>query len=410
MKKRLIILVIVSLLSCLTYGCEQQKESEGDKSTKKSAAIPSGEYWATYSNLPGPPESLKELNVEGPFYINSVSIVEVSTKEELAVVNFSEDETSASDTNERDHSKYWAEIIQNEKGKPVSVKLSSNAANDFVVTIYFNMVEQDLPAYHAQLKSDDGVHSSDGSVIPNPYEDPELPIAGVKQLNFKESREEGNKIRNSLEAAGYETFSMLYGNGVYTISTVEDLVSRAKIEETVLKPKDWTTDKDKSKGNVGFYSKSGNFTGNITINWELSNIPFTIEIKDASLKKLEDGEDETNYTMSGTAEIKQKSFKMGDMLYQLTDKQKKSFSEEYGFKVVKEPNPSVMWDYVETWEYTDDKYGTLFLLTVSYTTRNSPTDMSSVPVKGLDEIGGTDTMSFMMPAYGGTATWTFKAE
>jgi len=114
--------------------------------------------------------------------------------------------------------------------------------------------------------------------------------------------------------------------------------------------------------------------------------------------------------MSGTAEIKQKSFKMGDMVYRLNDEQKKYFSEEYGFKVVKEPNPAVMWDYVESWEYIDDSYGTLFVLTVSYTTRNSPTDLSSIPVKDIDEIDGTDTMSFMMPAYGGTARWTFKAE
>jgi len=114
--------------------------------------------------------------------------------------------------------------------------------------------------------------------------------------------------------------------------------------------------------------------------------------------------------MSGTAEIKQKSFNMGDLVFQLKDKQSKPFSDEYGFTVVKEPSPGVSWNYVETWEYIDEKYGTPFLLTVSYTTGNSPTDLSSVPVKELDEIDGTDTMSFMMPACGGTATWSFKKE
>ena len=410
MKKRLIILVIVSLFSCLMSGCEIQNGSEVDQSTTKSTAAPSGAYWTNYSNIPGPPESLIKLGGKGPYYINRVSITEESVEEELAVVFFSKDETFVSDINEEDNSKYWFEITKNEEGMPVSVKVSSNAANDFVVTLYFHFIENDLPAYFHMLRSDDGVHSPDGSVIHDPYQDPELPIAGVKELNFKCGYEENEKINNFLEEAGFYKYETRYQDGIYTYSTRKELISRAKIEETVLKPKDWTSDKDKAKGNVGFYNKSDSFIGQITLDYTLSNIPFTVEIKDVKLEQLEDLENETGYTMSGNAEIMQKSFAIADEVYRLKDEQKKKFSadNEFDFIVMKEPNPAVWWTYAEKWEYVGDTYGAPFTVLVYYTTMDSPTDSSGVPVKDLDEIDGTDT--FTTPGYSCTATWSFKAE
>jgi len=409
-KKKLIILVIVGLLSCLMSGCENQNGSEADQSTTKSAAAPSSVYWSTYSNILGPPDSLIKLGGKGPYYINKVSITEASVEEELAMVFFSKDETSANDINEIDNSKYWFEITKNEEGTPVSVKVSSNAANDFVVTLYFNFIENDSPAYFHMIRSDDGVHSPDGAVIHDPYQDPELPIAGVKELNFKCGHEDSEKINNFLEEAGFDKYGSSYQNGIHTYSTRKELVSRAKIEETVLKPKDWTSDKDKAKGNVGFYNKSDSFTGNITIDYTLSNIPFTVEMKDVKLEKIEDLENQTSYTMSGTAEIKQESFAIADEVYRLKDEQKKKFSadNEFDFIVMKEPNPAVWWTYAETWEYVGDKYGAPFSVLVYYTTLDSPTDSSGVPVKDLDEIDGTDT--FTTPGYRCTATWSFKAE
>lgn len=412
MKKRIRVLIGVLLITFLLNGGETDT---GSQKAANAAASPSGAYWTTYSNIPGPPASLKELSVNGPVYISRVSIGELSTGEELATVNFSKAETRGAASNQRDNSKYWVEKIQNAAGETVSVKVSSNAANDFAVTLYFNLAETDLPAYFHGLKSDDGVHRSDGSVISEPYHDPELPIAGSKELNFSGSYEDGSKIKNSLEEAGYETYSMRYSNGVYTFSTLKELVSRAKIEESVLKPKDWKTDKNKTEGNVGFYNKPGSFTGKISIDWTLSNIPFTIVINDARLDMLEDEEDRTSYTMSGTAEIKQKSFTITDndgrnSVFKLKDKQQKRFSVEHAFQVSKTPKPGVSWDYVETWEYVEAQYNTPFLLTVGYTTRQSPTDFSFIPVSDLDKLDGSHTMTFTLPAFGGTATWSFQEE
>lgn len=43
---------------------------------------------------------------------------------------------------------------------------------------------------------------------------------------------------------------MRYQNGTYTVSTKEELDSRAKIYQNVLKAEDWVIDKVKSKGNA----------------------------------------------------------------------------------------------------------------------------------------------------------------
>ena len=95
------ILVLACVLSCLLAGCNK-------------SAMPtnsSGEYWTTYSNIPGPPDTFKELNVKGPFYINRVNIGERSTAELLATVNFTKDQTFGTDTEEKYNTKFWVEKI-----------------------------------------------------------------------------------------------------------------------------------------------------------------------------------------------------------------------------------------------------------------------------------------------------------
>lgn len=410
MKRILRILVFVVLLSFLMYGCERQKVREGDQSTTKTAAIPPGVYWATYSNIPSKPDSSDEIVAEGPYYLNCVEIGEPSTEELLANVEFTNDNVNClTYTNPNDHSQYWVERSLNEKGETTVLKVASTAANNFYLRLLYNSAVNHMPALNVYLpRSDSGVHSPDGEVISDPYSDSEKPVAGYKELRFKGSYEDGSEIKEAVEQAGYETSSTLYENGIYSFRTSKELIGRAKIEETLLKPKAWKVDDGGTKGNIGLYNYPNSFTGKITIDYTFSGIPFTIEINDARLDMLEDGEDETNYTLSGTAEISQKSFKLGDLVYRLNDKQQKRFSADYDFKVKKAPAPGVSWDYVETWEYVNDTYKTPFLLTVTYTTRKGPTDFSYVPVADLDKLDGSQSMTFMMPAYGGTATWSFK--
>ena len=374
------------------------------------AATPSGNYWLTYSSIPEPPESYTSLAGTSPLHVAMIAMLEESTGEELAVAHFSKDSTFSTAANPNDTSNYRIELIKNADGKLVQIKLMSNAANNFVIRVHFNESKDNTAAFTGYIYSDDGVHAADGSVIPDPYADPELPIAGGKEMNFKGSYKEGGKFKDALEEAGYTTYSMRYSKSIYTVHFCEKLDSRAKAEQVALKPKGYSIDKEKNKGNLGYYSKSDNFTGKITIVWTFMNIPFTIEINDARLEKSEAEDDEINYILSGTAEIKEKSFHLGELVYKLKDKQRKPFRDEWGFKVVKEPRPSVRFDFVESWEYVNEKYGLPIAVGVNYTTRSSPTTFNNIPVKDLDDIDGAHTMTFMMPAFQGTATWDFEKE
>jgi hypothetical protein len=245
--------------------------------------------------------------------------------------------------------------------------------------------------------------------LPDPYKDPGIPIAGYKELRFSSSYEQGNKIKESVEQAGYPTWSIRFENGEYRFDTMKELEGRAKIEETVLKPNGWKINEGSTKGNIGLYSRAGSFTGSIGIEWTFIGVPFTIEISDAKLVMRDDGPDETNYTLAGTAEIKQKSFMSSGQVYTLSDNAKKTVNLEYGFKVRKTPDPAVRWSYAESWEYKDQT-GKPLLVTVNFSTSKSPAEMEDVPVADVDKIDGAYNMSFMMPNFGGTATWGFQPE
>lgn len=442
MKKGLAIIMALSLLLSLTGGCgrlegsispagmtslegnktegtkssgknsgeDGKKSSEGKSNSQSSSSIPSNAYWATYSGIPDKLSSPDEIAVEGPLYVARVEIGEMSTSELLASVEFEQGETCATYSNPNDGSQYWVERIQSAEGQTTGLKLGSTAANDFYLNLMLNSVSDNSPALSVNcLRSDSGVHSPDGSVLSDPYEDPENPIAGFKELKFYASFKQGGEIKESVENAGYSTRFLSYDEGIYSLSAMRELEGRAKIEETVLEPEHWKPDKSLTKGNVGVYSYSDGFTGEIAFDWSYSGIAFKIEIKDAKLVLRDDGPDETNYTLSGTAEISPTSFTIDDTVFKLSDNREKSFSNEYGFKVLKTPKPAVRWDYVEMWEYVSES-GIPYPVTITFITGRSPTDFDDVPVSDVDELDGSYTMNFLMPAMGGTATWKFQSE
>lgn len=412
MKKRIMILTVAVLIACLLNGCEKQREGEGNQRAENSAAIPHGVYWTTYSNIPNKPDSPDAIVPEGPYYLSRVEIGEPSTEELLASVEFANDNVRClTYTNPNNHAKYWVERNINEKGETTAVKVASTAANNWYLRITCNTASDNMPAINVFLpRSDSGVHSPSGETISDPYADPERPIAGYKELRFKGSHEDGNKIREAVEQAGYKISLPQYVNGIYFFRTDPEMTGRAKIEDTVLEPEKWKAEEEGTKGNIGLYKRPGSFTGKIAIDYLFSSLPFTIVINDARLDMLEDEDDRTSYTMSGTAEINPKSFAMGDLVFRLKDQQKKRFKEEHSFQVCKTPTPGVSWDYVESWGYVEDQYNTSFLLTVSYTTRKSPTDFTFISVSDIDKLDGSHSMTFMLPASGGTATWSFHEE
>jgi hypothetical protein len=154
-------------------------------------------------------------------------------------------------------------------------------------------------------------------------------------------------------------------------------------------------------------SEPGDFTGKITISWSFMELPFTITIDDVTLTLKDDGLDETNYTMSGTAKISPSSFTYGGNVYIISDAVEKPFTDDYGFKVRKLPQPAVRWGYAEGWTFASG--GSTIAIVVNFATKKGYGcgQIVDVPIPDLDTLDGQYTMSCMAPAYSGTANWEF---
>ncbi len=147
---------------------------------------------------------------------------------------------------------------------------------------------------------------------------------------------------------------------------------------------------------------SGDFTGTITITETYLGQVFTVTIDDATLTVKDDGIDETNYTLTGTAKISPATFMIGDAVFTLAESANKTVNEEYGFKVLKTDPPTVRWSFIEGWEYSSS--GSPFGVTISYST--SACGDGDVDVSSLDDIDGSYTMGCYL---GAGAAWNFTA-
>ncbi len=372
------------------------------------SSFPSGVYWQTYSNIPDTTYTVGSVTIGGPLFVGQVSIGEPSTHELLADLGFSSTATCVTGNNPNDNSQYWVERTQNANGKTTKLKVGSNAANKF----YLNLIlysQDGLPVLYANgLKSDDGVHAPDGSVLDDPYSDPDRPIAGEKELHFTGDRKLGRSAQSLFEAQGFEISHISFENGTYSFNTRNKLEGRAKWEKDILKKNHWFPIKANCNGNIGYYKYSNKFTGKITISWNYGGIGnvFTIEMNDAKLTMKDDGPDETNYTLTGTAVISPKSFSYGDEVFTLKESESKDYCDEYGFKVLKTNPPAVRWGFGKSWDYVNSK-GTPFPIIVNWFTWKSFSVVYDVPIKDLNTLDGSYNMDCFMPGYGGTATWKF---
>jgi len=368
--------------------------------------MPAGAYRSTWSSIPQQTDDGK--TPAGALHVERLEIGERSTGELVAGVSFPEGVNTASVVSAKDGAQYWVERVQDADGRTVSVKLSSTAANEFYLNLDLYSAAGGTPAMTINnLSSDAGVQGPDGATIPDPYEDPDLPIAGFKQLKFRGTHREGAEIMQKVADAGFETFSSRYGDGVYEFGTYRELDARAWIEDNILDGEKWKPVKEQTQGNVGVYARQDGFRGEISIQWQVALQAFSVQIDDARLTETDDGPDETNYALTGNAVISPESFTIEDVTYRLKDSRSKKFSDEYGVKVRKQDPPRVYWEYVESWAY-ESAEGYPYEVVVSYITGDSPTDLDGIPVADLDDLDGSHEMTFMLPAMGGSATWDFE--
>jgi hypothetical protein len=216
----------------------------------------SGVYWTTFSNIP---DSTYELGGEvfgKNCYLSSASICEPSTGQVLAdLLDFPEG-VNCMTTKDYDGVQYWLERTQDSNGKTVSIKVAMTTANIPYLNLKLKGHKSQLPElFISGLKADGNVvHTPDGRVLSNPYEDTQLKFAGSKLLIFKaEKLEKGIKARRLIESRGYECSDMTYRDKQYSFYVTNTITGRAKIEKDVLEKHYWFPVKEGTYGNRGLY-------------------------------------------------------------------------------------------------------------------------------------------------------------
>lgn len=156
------------------------------------------------------------------------------------------------------------------------------------------------------------------------------------------------------------------------------------------------------------------YTGQFALETTQAGIAYRVEAT-GTLTLKDDGPDETNYSLSGTAEMKTTTFMLGASTCVIDEPKTRAIDETYAFKVRKAPALALRWGYVEMWTYTctaPNGMQSPWSATISFNTMqgspacNTPDDR---PVDDVNLLDGTWTMT-CSPAGPVTATWHFVAQ
>lgn len=231
------------------------------------SAIPSGVYWTEFSSIPETTYVVGDQTYGGPLFVGAVSIGEPSTSELLADLCFSDGVNCVTYTDPMDNIQYWVERTQSAEGRTTALKVASTVANiPYLNLILYSATTGQTILFLYGLKPDGGVvHSPDGSVLSDPYQDPQLKIGGAKMLNFRvKNFSDGQKVKSLFDGSGYNLFSIRYSNSIYSFDVNDTRDGRALIEENVLAKYNWLPVKGPTKGNIGYYENRDTITFNIT--------------------------------------------------------------------------------------------------------------------------------------------------
>lgn len=156
------------------------------------------------------------------------------------------------------------------------------------------------------------------------------------------------------------------------------------------------------------------YTGNFKIGFSQYGVPFSAEAY-VTLELVDDGPDETNYSMKGTLEMTTESFQMGDATCVVDQPASHPLDERYGIKLRKEPALALRWGVADMWTYTctspssGNQYqlGVTFLFnTMQGSGCNTPDDR---PVSDVNRLDDSWTMTCLLSGPV-SATWHFVAQ
>lgn len=155
------------------------------------------------------------------------------------------------------------------------------------------------------------------------------------------------------------------------------------------------------------------YAGTFQLGTTQAGISYSVEAN-ATLTLKDDGPDETNYSMTGTAEMKTVTFQLGDATCVVDQPASHAIDETYAVKVRKDPALALRWSFADMWTYTCTSPNgmqspwsvTLLFNTMQGAGCNTPDDRPLADVNLLDDAW-TMTCNLAGPV---SAKWHFIAQ
>lgn len=155
------------------------------------------------------------------------------------------------------------------------------------------------------------------------------------------------------------------------------------------------------------------YQGTFQMGTTQAGISYSVEAN-VTLTLKDDGPDETNYSMTGTAEMKTVTFQLGDATCVVDAPASHPIDETYAVKVRKDPALALRWGFADMWTYTCTSPNGMqspWSVTISFNTMkgagcNTPDDRPLADVNLLDDTW-TMTCNLAGPV---SATWHFVAQ
>lgn len=224
-----------------------------------SGSPPQGAFWSEFTVPdPGPVDLGGGVVVDDPSRVESVIIVEDSTKEILGDCFFGGSNSAATGPSGSDGGQFWCTRSGN------TITISSPQANlpkihaRRVSTLNTNLVMWNI----SNIYANGGLHGPGGAVYADPYTHKEFQFAGFKKLMFisKTYTIAKKHAREPLENAGYSDLQSQFVSPVTEID-VTTLDGRQKLQDDVILKQHWKLVAGETRGNLGTYEWKDKYKG-----------------------------------------------------------------------------------------------------------------------------------------------------
>jgi hypothetical protein len=251
-----------------------------------SGSPPQGAFWSEFTVPdPGPVDLGGGVVVNDPSRVQSVIIVEDSTREILGDCFFGDSDSAATGPSGSDGGQFWCARSGN------TITISSPQANlpkihaQRVSTLNPNLVMWNI----SNISANGGLNGPGGAVYADPYTHKEFQFAGRKKLMLisKTYTIAKKHAREPLENAGYSDLQSQFISPTTEID-VTTLDGRQKLQDDVILKKHWKLVAGETRGNLGTYEWKDKYKGTAKATatmpfvnykvWEIEATDVTFEI------------------------------------------------------------------------------------------------------------------------------------